>query len=108
MSSAGVTSKAGFRTSVPAGAMRTPRTIRTSSALRSSIGMAAPSGVSRSTELVGARDVERDAVASREDGQRVRADLVGRVAVGGHPVGADDDDVDLATRHQVAGRDVRR
>ena len=37
----------------------------------------------------------------------VRPDLVGRVAVGGDPVGADEDDVDLAAGHQVAGRDVR-
>ena len=55
MSSAGVMSKAGLRTSVPAGAVRTPRNSRTSSGLRSSIGMAAPSGVVRSTELVGAQ-----------------------------------------------------
>ena len=44
ISSAGVTSKAGLRTSVPGGAMRTPRTSRTSSALRSSIGMAVAVG----------------------------------------------------------------
>ena len=55
MSSAGVTSKAGLRTSVPSGAVRTPRNSRTSSGLRSSIGMAEPSGVARSTELVGAQ-----------------------------------------------------
>ena len=55
ISSAGVTSNAGLRTSVPAGAIRTPRMTATSSGLRSSIGMADPSGVSRSTELVGAQ-----------------------------------------------------
>ena len=106
MSSAGVTSKAGLRTSVPAGAMRTPRMTRTSSALRSSIGMAAPSGVVEVDRARRGRDVERDAVAGRQDGQRVRADLVGRVAVGGDPVRPDDDDVDLAAGHEVAGRDV--
>ena len=55
ISSAGVTSNEGLRTSVSGGAMRTPRNDRTSSALRSSIGMASPSGVARSTELVGAQ-----------------------------------------------------
>jgi hypothetical protein len=53
MRSDGVMSKAGFLTSVPAGATRMPRNSRISSALRSSIGMAEPSGVPRSTELVG-------------------------------------------------------
>jgi hypothetical protein len=55
MSSAGVTSNEGFRTSVPGGAMRMPRNSVTSSARRSSISMAAPSGVARSTVLVGAQ-----------------------------------------------------
>ena len=55
----------------------------------------------------GCGDVERDPVTGRQDGQRVRAHLVGRVAVGGHPVRPDDDGVDLAARHQVAGRDIR-
>ena len=55
ISSAGVTSNAGFRTSVPGGAIRTPRNSRTSSGRRSSIGMAEPSAVARSTELVGAQ-----------------------------------------------------
>ena len=54
MSSAGVTSKAGLRTGVSGGAMRTPRTSRTSAAARSSIGTSAPSAVARSIELVGA------------------------------------------------------
>ena len=51
-------------------------------------------------------DVERDAVAGREHGQRVGADLVGRVPVGRHPVRADEDDVDLAAGHQVSGGHV--
>ena len=54
MSSAGVTSKAGFRTSVPGGAIRTPRNSVTSSWWRSSIGMSVPSAVARSTDVVGA------------------------------------------------------
>ena len=57
--------------------------------------------------LIGARDEERDAVAGREDGQRVRPDLVRGVAVGGDPVRPDEDDVDLAAGHEVAGGDVR-
>ncbi len=54
MSSAGVTSNDGLRTSVSGGAMRTPRICRTSMALRSSIGMSLPSAVARSTLLIGA------------------------------------------------------
>ena len=54
MSSAGVISNEGLRTSVSGGAIRTPRNERTSSAFRYSIGIADPSGVARSTELVGA------------------------------------------------------
>ena len=54
MRSDGVTSNAGLRTSVSGGAMLTPRTNRTSFALRSSIGIDAPSGVARSTVLIGA------------------------------------------------------
>ena len=41
-------------------------------------------------------DVERDVVLARQDGDAVGADLVRGVAVGGDPVGADDDEVDLA------------
>ncbi len=52
-------------------------------------------------------EVERDAVPSRQHGQRVGPDLVGRVAVGGDPVGPDEDDVHLAVRHQVTGGHVR-
>ena len=107
MSSAGVTSKDGLRTSVSGGAMRTPRNDRTSSGLRSSIGMAAPSGRLEVDRARRRADVERDAVAGREHGQRVRPDLVGRVAVGRDPVRADEDDVHLAAGHQVTGRDVR-
>jgi len=55
ISSAGVTSNAGFRTSVPGGAIRCPRTTRISSAARSSISIPEPAGVARSIELVGAQ-----------------------------------------------------
>ena len=40
-------------------------------------------------------DVERDAVGPGEQGHAVGPDLVGGVAVGGDPVGPDDDEVDL-------------
>ena len=46
-------------------------------------------------------------MAGRQHGQRVGPDLVGGVAVGGDPVGPDEDDVHLAVRHQVTGGDVR-
>jgi len=55
ISSAGVTSKAGFQTAVPTGAIRVPRTSVTSRAARSSTVMAPPSGVSRSTDEIGAQ-----------------------------------------------------
>ena len=103
MSSAGVTSNAGFRTSVSGGAMRTPRNVRTSSAARSSIRMSAPLGGRQVDRAGRSADVERHPVPCRQDRQRVRADLVGGVAVGRHPIGADQDDVHLATRHQVPG-----
>ena len=45
-------------------------------------------------------------MARGQDGQRVRADLVGGVAVRGDPVRADEDDVDLAAGHQVPGGHV--
>ena len=46
-------------------------------------------------------------MASREDRERIRPDLVRGVAVGGDPIGADEDDVDLAAAHQVPGGDIR-
>ena len=41
-----------------------------------------------------------------EHGERVCPDLVRRVPVRGDPVGAGDDEIDLAARHQRAGRRV--
>ncbi len=51
-------------------------------------------------------DVERHPVTGREGRQRVRPDLVGRVAVGRDPVGADEDRVDRAGCQQRTGRPV--
>ena len=51
-------------------------------------------------------DVERDLVVRGEHGERVCPDLVRRVAVSGDPVGAGDDEVDLAARHERAGGGV--
>ena len=50
----------------------------------------------------GERHVEGDAVVVRRQRLQVGADLVGRVAVGGHPVGADDHQVHHPLPHQVA------
>jgi hypothetical protein len=41
-----------------------------------------------------------------QHGQRIRPDLVGHVAVGRHPVGADDDEVDVVGGHERPGHDV--
>ena len=41
-----------------------------------------------------------------QQGDAVGADLVGRVAVGGDPVGADDDQLDLALLHHLGGHVV--
>ena len=54
ISDAGVTSKAGLSVRVPAGAVRTPRKVVTSSASRSSISIPSPSGVAESTVVSGA------------------------------------------------------
>ena len=48
-------------------------------------------------------DIERDPVMRGGDGETIRSDLVRGVAVGGDPVGAGDDAVDLAEAHQVRG-----
>ena len=50
-----------------------------------------------------AGDDERDPGRARGQRVRVRADLVGDVAVGGHAVAADDDRVDLAAAHEPRG-----
>ena len=104
--SAGVTSNAGLRTSVSGGAMRHAADEQDLGglALLDRDRLAVRRGEVDRADRRG--DEERDAVARGEHGQRVRPDLVRGVAVGGDPVGADDDDVDLAARHQVAGGDI--
>ena len=104
---AGVTSKAGLRTGVSGSASAAPPAWRTSSGARSSMAIAAPVGVAGSIEEVGPGDHERDARGGRGQRQRVRADLVGDVAVGGHAVAADDHGVDLAAGDQP-GRGASR
>src|SRR6516162_7697378 len=86
ISSAGVTSKAGLYTATPSGAVGRPKPSVTSRGSRCSIGIAEPSGIARSNVL---------------DGAAVGADLVGRVAVGGDPVGADDDRVEPPLPHDL-------
>ena len=46
-------------------------------------------------------------MASSEHRQRIRPDLVGRVAVGGDAIRPDEHDVDLAEAHEMAGRNIR-
>ena len=79
-----------------------PRTNRTSSGSRSSIGIplhpVADAPVERGR---GQRHVERDAVVARRQGLQIRPDLVGRVPCGRDPVGADDHEVDHPVLHQV-------
>ena len=96
----------GFQTIAPGGATRTPANSRTSVGVRSSIGIAGPFSVSRSTELDRGADVERHAVAGSQRGQRVRPDLVRRVAVRGDPIRSDQDGVDRTRGEERAGRRV--
>jgi hypothetical protein len=79
----------------------------TSSAGRSSIGIFEPSGNLRVEGGERRGDVERHAVPPREHGERIGADLVRHVAVGGDAVGPHDHEVDFAASHQVAGHVVR-
>jgi hypothetical protein len=46
-------------------------------------------------------------MVARQHRQRVGADLVADIAVGGDAVGADDDPADLAAGHQAGGDVVR-
>ena len=100
--SAGVTSKAGFQAARAVGAVLAPPIASTSAASRSSISIAG--SVRRGHVHSGLRrgHDERDPGPRRGQRQRVGADLVGDVAVGRDPVGADDDRVD-----QPAGDDRR-
>ncbi len=103
---AGVTSKARFSAAKPSGESREPPTVWTSSGERSSTGMSAPVLRGQVDGRRGGGHVERHAVVGGQHGQRVRADLVGHVAVGRHPVGADHDQVDVARGHERAGHHV--
>ncbi len=100
MSSCGVTSKAGFQTATPSGAVRTPPTWVTSSGCPLLDGDRAAVGERRIDRGEGGGDVEGDPVRPGEDRQAVGPDLVGRVAVGGDPVRADDDQIDFPLLHQ--------
>ena len=103
MSDAGVTSKAGFQAVAPGGAIRTPPNSRTSvgrALLDRDRGAVGRLEVDRAERRA---DVERHAVAGGQGRQRVRPDLVGRVAVGRDPVGADEDRVDRARGEQGSG-----
>src|SRR3972149_11046981 len=51
-------------------------------------------------------DVKGNAMPLSQHSNSVRADLVGDVAVGGHPVAAYDDGIDLARLHQITGHAV--
>src|SRR5438445_779434 len=75
----------------PAGLLRAPRRGRRHAAQPAAQQHRAPRGA-----------VERHAVMQREHGQRVRADLVGEVAVRRDAVGADDHEVHLRLAHQRA------
>ncbi len=54
----------------------------------------------------GCRHIERDIVRGGGQGQRVGADLVGHVAVGGDPVGAGHDGLHAALAHDLSGHGV--
>ena len=94
---AGVTSNAGFQMLAPSGASRVdPRcVISVGVALLDRDVIAVGRGEIDRRERRG--DVERHVVRVRHHRHRVRADLVGDVAVRRDPVGADDDEVDVAS-----------
>jgi len=51
--------------------------------------------------------VEGDVVRPRKDSHRIRADLVGHVAVGGNAIGADDAELNLSLAHEGTGHVIR-
>ena len=85
-----MTSNAGFSARDPSGATRRPPTPSTSSPSRSSISIVVARRRGRVERRLRRGDDERDAGTRRGERQRVGADLVGDVAVGGDAVGADD------------------
>ena len=52
-------------------------------------------------------NIERHAIVVRGERLQVGADLVADIAIGGHPVGADDREIDHAVLHQMAAGVVR-
>ena len=81
-------------------------TSATSASPRSSIGMSAPSRVAGSIGRGRRGHVERHVVGVGQHRERVRADLVGDVAVGGDPIGTDHHRVDGARGEQRPGGGV--
>ena len=96
--SAGVTSKAGFRAG--------KRSV-SSAGSRSSMGISAPVLVAKVDGRGRGNHVEGNLVEPGEHRERIRPDLVRRIAVGSDAIGAGDDQVDLARSHQRCGRGVR-
>ena len=86
-------------------APRPPR-LATSSAARSSIGISRAARDRVVDRRGGRDDVAGHAVRAREHRERVRADLVGGVAVVRDAVGAEHDGVDEPAREQLPGGDV--
>ncbi len=87
----------------PSGASRVDPRCVISRALRCSIGMCVAVGRGEIDRRERRGDVERHVVRVRHHRHRVRADLVGDVAVRRDPVGADDDEVDVALAHERPG-----
>ncbi len=99
----GVTSNAGLYTTAPSGAARVPANAATSSAARSSIGIASPLCQAEVERRARRRDVKRNAVMRGEDRKRVGPDLVRGVAVARDAVGADDREIDALPLHRNRG-----
>ena len=55
---------------------------------------------------IGGGHIKRDVVILGQNGERIRPDFVGGIAVGGDAVGADDDGIDEFLLHQVGGHVV--
>ena len=75
----------------------------TSSAARCSIGICLDAVID--TKVDGRRrqrNIERHAIVVRGERLQIGSDLVADVAIGGHPVGSDDGEIDHAMLHQMA------
>ncbi|HEV2871054.1 MAG TPA: hypothetical protein VG409_06485, partial [Actinomycetota bacterium] len=103
---AGVTSKAGFQTAAASGGQAGPGD-RADLGGRALLDLDGGAAGGLGVEAGQRPDhVEGDAVGPGQHGQAVGADLVGGVAVGGHPVAADQHGVDQAAGHGRAGGGV--